>query len=238
MTSSQPTLYDPAVSQRTICIVEDDDKTAAAIALYLEHEGYRVLRAADGRAGLDLALRERPDLVLLDMLMPEFDGLEVCRALRRVSQVPIIVLTARSTEADKLEALDLGADDYVTKPFSPRELMARVRAVLRRTTDSTDSAALAFGDLTLDPATRHVTSDGVEVTLTPTEFRLLETLLRAPGRVFSREDLVERAFGGDFDGFDRTVDVHIKNLRRKVDRTQPHIETVFGVGYRLHGPAS
>jgi two-component system alkaline phosphatase synthesis response regulator PhoP len=219
-----------------ILVVEDDEKTAASLALYLEHDGFRVVHASDGRRALELAARERPDLVLLDLLLPQIGGMEVCRQLRRAMTVPIIILTARSSENDKLEGLDNGADDYVTKPFSPRELVARVRAVLRRTA-ATDAGEerLRHDDLTLEPATRRVTSADEEVALTPTEFRLLEVMVRAPGRVFTREALVEQVFGGDFDGFDRTVDVHVKNLRRKIDRSRPHIETVFGVGYRLTG---
>ncbi|HVE70306.1 MAG TPA: response regulator transcription factor [Thermoanaerobaculia bacterium] len=222
---------------RLILIVEDDDKTAAALTLYLEHDGYRVIRAADGRQALELSARERPDLVLLDLLLPQISGMEVCRQLRRETTVPVIMLTAKSSESDKLEGLEHGADDYVTKPFSPRELVARVRAVLRRTSPSGgEGERLVHDDLTLEPATRRVTAGGEEVTLTPTEFRLLEVMVRAPDRVFTREVLVEQAFGGDFDGFDRTVDVHVKNLRKKLDRSRPHIETVFGVGYRLSGP--
>jgi DNA-binding response OmpR family regulator len=220
---------------RLILVIEDDEKTAASLVIYLEHGGYRVIRAADGRQGLELAARDRPDLVLLDLLLPQIGGLEVCRELRREMMVPIIMLTAKSSERDKLEGRDLGADDYITKPFSPRELVARVRAVLRRTSPAVSSERLMHDDLTLDPTTRRVTAGGEEVALTPTEFRLLEVLVRAPERVFTREALVEQAFGGDFDGYDRTVDVHVKNLRRKIDKSKPHIETVFGVGYRLNG---
>ena len=219
-----------------ILVVEDDAKTAAALVLYLEHDGYRVLRAADGRQALELALRERPDLVLLDLLLPQIGGMEVCRQLRREMSAPIIMLTAKSSESDKLEGLDLGADDYITKPFSPRELVARVRAVLRRTSRAASvGERLVHDDLTLDPETRRVIAGGEEVALTPTEFRLLEVMVRSPERVFTREALVEQAFGGDFDGYDRTVDVHVKNLRRKIDKSKPHIDTVFGVGYRLIG---
>jgi DNA-binding response OmpR family regulator len=223
-----------------ILVVEDDKKTAETLRLYLEHAGHSVTLAYNGQQALEECTRERPDLVVLDLMLPRVDGFEVCRRLRERSGVPIVMLTARSTEDDTLAGLELGADDYVHKPFSPRELVARVATVLRRT--SQDAAVregpLLFGDLVLDPERHAVTRAGAPVTLTPREFRLLEAFLRAPGRAFTREELVERAFGPDFEGLGRTVDVHVKNLRQKIeaDPAAPRwIVTVFGVGYRFEG---
>jgi DNA-binding response OmpR family regulator len=215
---------------RRILIIEDDAKTAASIEMYLRHDGYAAEVARSGDDGLARAKREPPDLVVLDLMLPGLNGFEVCRALRAGSAVPIIMLTARSTEDDKLKGLELGADDYVTKPFSPRELVARVSAVLRRSDAPERRAAREDGDLLLDPDSREVRLRGELVALTVAEFRILETLLRAPNRVFTRDELMH----GD-DALDRTVDVHIKNLRRKIedDRARPtRIVTVFGVGYK------
>jgi len=216
------------VRPRRILIVEDDPKTSASIEMYLRHEGYRTDVARTGDEGLSRARQHAPDLVILDLMLPGRNGLEVCNALRVESKIPIIMLTARSTEDDKLLGLETGADDYVTKPFSPRELVARVRAVLRRAEPVSEEKLIA-GDLSLDRDTREVVVRGETITLTAAEFRLLETLMRAPGRVFTRDELVEG-------GLDRTVDVHIKNLRRKieVDRANPsRIVTVFGTGYKF-----
>lgn len=220
-----------------ILVVDDDAKTVAAVRLYLEHAGCEVASAGDGRQALARAAAEPlPDLVVLDLMLPGLDGLEVCRRLREISDVPIIMLTARSTEEDRLEGLELGADDYVIKPFSPRELAARVRAVLRRLPGSSDGPPLRLGPLVVDPGRHEVTWSGRRLELTPREFRLLETLARAPGRAFSRAELIERAFGADSEALDRTIDAHVANLRRKLetDSNLPSpIETVFGVGYRL-----
>jgi DNA-binding response OmpR family regulator len=220
-----------------VLVVDDDPKTVASVRLYLEHAGFEVAAAADGRAALARArAAPAPDLIVLDLMLPGLDGLEVCRRLREESPVPIIMLTARSTEEDRLQGLELGADDYVVKPFSPRELAARVRTVLRRVPGSGEGPPLVVGSLTVDPARREVTVAGRSVALTPREFRLLEVMARAPGRAFTRAELVERAFGADSEALDRTVDVHVVNLRRKLepDPANPtRIETVFGVGYRL-----
>ncbi|HEX3552982.1 MAG TPA: response regulator transcription factor [Thermoanaerobaculia bacterium] len=230
---------DPAGRPPSILVIEDDRKTSAAVKLYLENAGFAVALAFDGRQGLEAARSLRPDLVVLDVMLPQVDGLEVCRTLQAESEVPVILLTARTTEADKLRGLDLGADDYVTKPFSPRELVARVRAVLRRAgpreAGATEDgpAELRFRDLIVDLARREVAVRGERVTLTRHELQLLAALARAPGRAFSRTELVERAFGWDYEGMERTVDVHVKNLRRKLGATW--IETVFGVGYRFAG---
>jgi DNA-binding response OmpR family regulator len=231
-------------SSRTILVVEDDRKTSAAVRLYLENAGFEVAVAFDGRQAIEAARTLRPDLIVLDVMLPQVDGLEVCRTLQGESEVPtpVILLTARTTEEDKLRGLDLGADDYVTKPFSPRELVARVRAVLRRAAvreDRPGPTELPFRDLVLDLARHEVTVRGQPVALTRHELRLLEAMARAPGRAFTRTELVERAFGWDYEGMERTVDVHVKNLRRKLGaRTEggePWIETVFGIGYRFAG---
>jgi DNA-binding response OmpR family regulator len=219
---------------RRILIVEDEPKTAATVEMYLRHGGFRTELARSGPEALHKAREATPDLIVLDVMLPGLDGLEVCKALRGESAVPIILLTARSTEHDKLLGLELGADDYVTKPFSPRELVARVRVVLRRFEPAADK--ISVGDLVLDPAAREVAVRGETVALTAAEFRLVETFMRAPGRVFSRDELMQRAFGAAYDGLDRTIDVHIKNVRKKieVDRSNPkRIVTVFGLGYKL-----
>ncbi|HEX4945685.1 MAG TPA: response regulator transcription factor [Blastocatellia bacterium] len=224
--------------RRKVLIVEDDRKTVAALKLYLEHDGYETLLAYDGQAGLLAARTQQPDLIVLDLMLPQVSGLDVCRTLRAESNVPIIMLTARAAEDDKLHGLDLGADDYVTKPFSPRELVARVRAVLRRIEPqpSHETSILQRQNLSVDLQRRTVQVRGQAVTLTPTEFKLLATFIKAPGQVFTRQELVERALGWDYDGLDRTVDAHIMNLRRKIEpeRGQPSlIVTVFGVGYKF-----
>lgn len=224
---------------RTILVVDDDHKIVDLVALYLRRDGYSVLTAHDGREALELARRKHPDLIVLDLLLPELDGTDVCRLLRAESQVPIIMLTARSTDDDKLRGLDLGADDYLTKPFNPRELMARIRAILRRTHPTEEPAEdLQFGDLTISFVRHEVLLAGQPVALTPTEFRLLETLAREPGRAFSRAELLDRVFGFDYVGVERTIDVHVMNLRRKIEPEpgRPRfIGTVPGVGYRFEG---
>ncbi len=224
---------------RTILVVDDDKKIVQLVSLYLKREGYRVLSAYDGQEALEMARGKQPDLIVLDLFLPELDGADVCRLLRTESRVPIIMLTARATDEDKLLGLDIGADDYLTKPFNPRELVARVRAVLRRTWPEEDANPdLNFGQLNISLLRREVVAQGQPVSLTPTEFRLLETLAREPGRAFSRSELLDRAFGFDYDGIERTVDVHIMNLRRKIE-PQPsiprYIMTVPGFGYRFEG---
>ncbi|HEX6085744.1 MAG TPA: response regulator transcription factor, partial [Thermoanaerobaculia bacterium] len=223
-------------------LVEDDPKTRDTVALYLRREGHEVVTADDGVRALEAAHEHEPHLVVLDLMLPRLDGLAVCRALRNVGRTSvrpsvrpaarpaIIMVTARTTEEEILTGLDLGADDYVTKPFSPRELMARVRAVLRR---ASEEDVIAAGPIVVDRVRREVRVHDSPVTLTPTEYRLLESLVRAPGRTFTRQELVERAFGDDYDGLDRTVDVHVKNLRRKLGDAGNAIATVFGVGYKF-----
>jgi DNA-binding response OmpR family regulator len=223
-----------------ILVVDDDAKTVASVRLYLDHAGLDVVSAGDGREALRIALAAPPpDLIVLDLMLPGLSGLDVCRRLREESAIPIIMLTARSTEEDRLEGLELGADDYVVKPFSPRELAARVRAVLRRAqVAGAPGPPIRVGDLVIDTGRHEVTVRGAKVSLTPREFRLLEVLARAPGRAFSRSELVERAFGADSAALDRTIDAHRVNLRRKIERDPASpalIETVYGVGYRLRG---
>ena len=224
-----------------ILVVDDDAKTVSLLKLYLENDGHKVLCAYDGVQALRLAREERPRLVVLDLMLPGLDGLQVCRALRSESDVPVIMLTARTTENDKLTGLDVGADDYVTKPFSPRELAARARAVLRRTPSESlqrGPAEVTHGALDVDFRKRTVALAGQPVGLTPTEFRLLGALVRAAGRVLTREQLVDKVMGPDFEGSDRNIDVHILNLRRKLgdDHARPrYIRTVCGAGYRFQG---
>lgn len=221
-------------------VIEDDRKTAETVRLYLEHAGFAVSIVADGARGLAAARAEGFDLVVLDIMLPGLDGLQVCRALRSQPDTAVIMLTARTTEGDRILGLDLGADDYVTKPFSPRELVARAKAVLRRGRQRQPAGGrrLEAGGVVLDEVTREVLVRGEPVALTPSEHAILRTLLRHPGRVFTREDLLEVALTDDDGGTGRTIDTHVTNLRRKieVDRRNPAlITTVFGVGYRFPG---
>ncbi|HEY6052101.1 MAG TPA: response regulator transcription factor [Thermoanaerobaculia bacterium] len=220
-----------------ILIVEDEPKTAATLRLYLEHGGFEVFAAADGTEGLRLARACRPDLVVLDIMLPGLDGLAICRALRAESDVPILLLTARTTEPDRIAGLGIGADDYVTKPFSPRELVLRIRAVLRRARPAPDRSpeVLRTANVTVDVGRREATVRGRPVELPPAEFALLAAFARSPGRAFTREELVERAFGSSYEGMDRTIDAHVMRLRRKIEdpARPPLLVTVFGVGYKL-----
>jgi len=223
-----------------ILVVDDDKKIVELVTLYLKKDGYHVLTAYDGQQAIELARRKQPDLVVLDLMLPQVDGMDVCRILRAESPLPIIMLTGRSTDDDKLAGLDLGADDYVTKPFNPRELLARIRAVLRRTSgkDESGPSEVRFGDMVMDFVRHEVRANEQVVNLTPTEFRLLETLVKEPGRAFSRLDLLEQAFGYDYEGLERTIDVHIMNLRKKIEPEPGHpryVVTVPGLGYRFEG---
>jgi DNA-binding response OmpR family regulator len=213
-------------------------KTVDLIRLYLEKDGYRVLVAHNGRHALDLAHQKRPDLVVLDLMLPVMDGFDVCRILRAETSIPIIILSARTTEDDKLLGLDLGADDYITKPFSPRELVARVRAVLRRgETTAQNRPPFRSGELEVDFLSRQVRLRGKAVHLTPKEFKLLALMVKEPGRAFSRLELLEQVFGFDYEGLERTVDVHIMNLRKKIEPIpiQPlYIQTIYGFGYKFN----
>jgi two-component system alkaline phosphatase synthesis response regulator PhoP len=230
---------------QTILIVDDEARIVKLVRDYLERAGFDVLEARDGETALTLARVEQPDLIVLDLMLPGVDGLDVCRRLRRESGVPIIMLTARVEEADRVVGLELGADDYVTKPFSPRELVARVRATLRRANGEVGPASiLRAGEVELDTESLTATVAGEPLDLTPTEFQLLAVLVRQPGRIFRREQLLEAVHGFAFDGYDRSIDSHIKNLRRKLalslsngleagPRQPGYIQTVYGVGYRF-----
>ena len=224
-----------------VLIVDDDPNIRQVLRLYLERERYRVSEAADGPTAVERASEAPFDLILLDVMLPGYDGMEVCRRIRESSSVPIVLLTARSGDSDKVVGLDLGADDYVVKPFSPRELMARVRAQIRRhRTPEADAPALTTDGLRLDPVAVRVEVDGQAVALTATEFRILHTLMQRPTRVYSRNELIEAVHGDEDPGIiDRTVDVHLGRLRRKLgdDAATPRfIETVRSVGYRFAQP--
>jgi DNA-binding response OmpR family regulator len=215
--------------------VDDERKIADIARDYLQHAGYSVLTASAGDDALALARSRQPDLVVLDLRLPRMDGIEVARTLRRESSVPIIMLTARAEESDRLLGLDVGADDYMTKPFSPRELVARVRAVLRRAAAAPAGEILHMGDVTLDTSRMSVTRAGSAIDLTPTEFKLLAKLAQYPGRVFTRTQLLDAVRGDDAEAFDRSIDAHVKNIRRKLeaDPRRPHyLLTVYGVGYK------
>lgn len=219
-----------------VLVVDDEPAIVELVRFTLEREGFMVTVATDGWEGLSQARDLKPDLVVLDLMLPGLSGLEVCRALRAETDVPVLMLTARKEESDRVAGLELGADDYVTKPFSPRELAARVKAILRRARGRTDGEAEADQGLSLDTERRRVTVDGQPVELTFTEFELLRTLKSSPGRAYSRDDLLSRVWGTDFYGDTRTVDVHIRHLREKLqeDPVKPRfIETVRGVGYRF-----
>ncbi|MFC1902072.1 response regulator transcription factor [Chloroflexota bacterium] len=221
---------------KRILVVDDDVKTVELVKLYLDRDGYRVTTAYDGNDALRLARETHPDLMVLDLMLPGVDGLEICRILREESEVPIIMLTAMSTDQDKLTGLGLGADDYMTKPFSPKELAARVRAVLRRMPGERGPDEIKHGPLTVNFIKHEAFLSSKPLHLTTAEFRLLGTFIKEPGRVFSRAQLIEKAFGYDFEGFDRTIDVHILNLRRKLEpnyRKPRYIKTVYGAGYKF-----
>jgi len=225
----------------TILIVEDDRKTADLIRLYLLKAGFQPMVTHDGRSALELARTHNPALIVLDWMLPQIDGLDVCRNLRHemgAGGTPIIMLTAKSTEDDKLLGLELGADDYITKPFSPRELIARIRVLLRRTGngEATEPDEIEIDGLTVNFVQHQVLLHGQSVLLTPKEFQLLAAMIKAPGKAFSRSELMQQAFGYDYEGLDRTVDVHVLNLRKKLEADPAHpryVQTVYGVGYKL-----
>ncbi|HSN73972.1 MAG TPA: response regulator transcription factor [Anaerolineae bacterium] len=222
---------------RTILVVDDKKELRVMVKTYLEEEGFRVVTANDGQEALYVARHEKPDLIILDLMMPQMGGYDFLRAHRREADTPIIILTAKLEEGDKVLGLELGADDFVTKPFSMRELTARVRAVLRRVgREQADAEVLRAADVTLDRTRRLVTVDERSVDLTPSEFDLLAAFLAAPGRAFTRAELLDRLQGDAYDGYERTIDVHIRNLRTKIepDPSKPrYVETVYGVGYRF-----
>jgi DNA-binding response OmpR family regulator len=233
LTASSRTIREPMT---TILVVDDEPKITRLVRDYLESAGFAVISAGDGQEAVMRARTERPDLVVLDLGLPRLDGLDVTRRLRQDGDVPIIMLTARDDETDKLIGLELGADDYVTKPFSPRELVARVRAVLRRHERSEVVDRLVAGALALDVPRMRLEVDGRATELTATEFALLAAMARQPGRVFTRSQLLDAIHGVAFDSYERAIDAHVRNIRRKIeaDPHQPrHLLTVYGVGYRL-----
>ena len=228
---------------KTVLVVDDEPRIVQLARDYLENAGFSVLTAGDGASAVHAFRTRRPDLVVLDLGLPELDGLDVTRTIRAESPTPIVMLTARDDELDKLLGLELGADDYITKPFSPRELVARVRAVLRRSEGAaaaTSNDRIAVGDLRLDVPRMRVEVAGAPADLTPTEFTLLATMARQPGRIFTRSQLLDAVHGVAFESYERAIDTHIKNLRRKIEpnpREPRYVLTVYGVGYRVAEPA-
>lgn len=222
---------------KTILVVDDEKRLVSVVEAYLEQEGYRVAKAYNGREALHIARNEKPDLIILDVMMPEMDGLEFMRHHRKENDTPIILLTAKVESDDRVIGLELGADDYVTKPFRPRELLARIKAVLRRAGETKPAVGkLRSGDITLDRDEHTVQVSGEYVDLTPSEFDILTALISTPGRVFSRLELLDLIQGTAYEGYERTIDVHIKNLRSKIEadsRDPQYIQTVYGVGYRF-----
>ncbi|MDK9710016.1 response regulator transcription factor [Acidaminobacter sp.] len=225
-----------------ILLIEDEASLAEVIKEYLTASGYDVITAHDGTSGVDLARREEPALILLDLMLPDLPGEEVCTAIRKWSRVPIIILTAKSQEEDLLNGLGLGADDYVTKPFSPRQLVARIAALLRRSSEDptllSNRMSYQNGDLVIDTLAREIWKSGDKVSLTPNEYKILLALACYPRKVFTRGELIEIALGSDYDGFDRGIDSHIKNIRQKIEsdsKAPQYIRTVHGIGYRFGG---
>ena len=227
------------MARNKILVVDDEKKIVDIVKAYLEKDGYKVVVAYDGREALTMARGQSPDLIILDLMLPEVSGWDVCRTLRAESNVPIIMVTARDDDTDKIVGLELGADDYVTKPFNPKELLSRVRAVLRRVEGTADKrSVIEFAELSIDLERHEVRRGDMLLELTPTEFELLKVLAEAPGRVFSRLQLLDKILGDAYEGYERTIDSHIKNLRKKVeiDPDRPkYIMTVRGVGYKLGG---
>jgi DNA-binding response OmpR family regulator len=222
---------------KKILVVDDEKKIVEIIKAYLEREGYQVIPALDGKSALSLALSQKPDLIVLDLMLPEMSGWDVCRMLRKESEVPIIMLTARDEVTDKIVGLEMGADDYITKPFDPKELVSRVRAVLRRTEPATiRPKIISLVDLVIDLDKRIVQRGDIMIELTHNEFDLLRVLAENPGKVFSRMQLLDKVQGDAYEGYERAIDSHIKNLRKKIEPDPEHpryISTVYGVGYKL-----
>ncbi len=222
---------------RRVLVVDDEAQIVKVLRAYLEKAGYQVVTAMDGNAALAVFKQSRPDFVILDLNLPGMDGLDVCRVIRRESNVPVLMLTARVEEADRLIGLELGADDYVVKPFSPREVVARVKTIFRRATaEPVKAERIQAGDLEIDLGAHSVYRSGESIELTPTEFDILVALAREPKRVFSRMQIMEQAMGTSFEGYERTIDAHIKNLRNKLEpdpKKPAYIHTVFGVGYKF-----
>jgi DNA-binding response OmpR family regulator len=224
-------------AMKKILVVDDEKKIVEIIRAYLERDGYQVVIAYDGKSALDLASKQSPDLLVLDLMLPEMSGWDVCRAIRKKSEVPIIMLTARDEVTDKIIGLEMGADDYLTKPFDPKELVSRIRAVLRRTESKAPfKNTIQIGELNIDIAKRQVRRNDLDIDLTPNEFDLLRVMAENPGQVFSRMQLLDQVQGDAYEGYERTIDSHVKNLRKKIepDPEQPsYIITVYGVGYKM-----
>ncbi|MCX6079293.1 MAG: response regulator transcription factor [Chloroflexi bacterium] len=223
---------------KKILVIDDEPKIVEICQDYLKASGFEVISARDGLQGLNIARREKPDLIVLDLMMPGMDGLDVCRNLRREGNIPIIMLTARVEESDKLVGLELGADDYITKPFSPRELVARVRVVLRRASGDATSEIIRVGEVSIDRTRYEAILPDKTILLTPTEFEILTTLMKQPGRIFSRAQLLTAVHGIAFESYERAIDSHIRNLRRKLETAAGdarYIITVHGVGYKFEG---
>lgn len=222
---------------KKILVVDDEKKIIEIIQAYLERDGYQVITAFDGKTGLTLALNQQPDLIVLDLMLPEISGWDVCRMIRKESDIPIIMLTARDEVTDKIVGLEMGADDYVTKPFDPKELVSRVRAVLRRAEfKASQKNIIQIADLFIDIDKRLVKRDEISIELTPNEFEILRVMAENPGRVFSRMQLLDKVQGNAYEGYERTIDSHIKNLRKKIEADPEHpqyVITVHGVGYKL-----
>lgn len=224
---------------KKILVVDDEIKILEVVKSYLEREGFSVITETNGNNVLDTFKKEKPDLVILDLMLPGISGEELCKRIRQFSNVPILMLTAKVQESDKINGFSIGADDYLTKPFSPRELVMRVKAILRRTTDDVPLAeVISFNndDLVVDFKAHTVKKKGVVVNLTPNEFKILKFLIHNPNRVFTREELIEKVMGFDYEGYDRTIDAHIKNLRQKIEddtKNPMYIKTVYGVGYKF-----
>ena len=220
-----------------ILVVDDELDIVKVVRAYLEQSGFRVITASDGQQALAMFRHEQPDLIVLDLNLPKMDGLDVCRTIRRESNVPIIMLTARVEETDRLIGLEIGADDYIVKPFSPREVVARVRTVLRRSTPPAEQpSSITVGALTIDPIKHEVQLHNRAIDLTPSEFNILLAMASQPGRAFSRMDLLDAAQGEAYEGYERSIDVHIKNLRQKLGdepRSPTYVLTVYGVGYKF-----
>jgi len=228
------------MTTKHILVVEDEEKIIRLLCDYLQAAGFRTSTQADGDRVISQMKTDSPDLILLDIMLPGKDGMELCREIRQFSNVPIIMIPARVEEIDRLLGLELGADDYICKPFSPREVVARVKAVFRRGHTESRAHHLVVGSISLDDETHQVTIDKQVLNLTPNEFGLLKIMMRQPNRVFSRNELINRVQGYDFEGYDRTIDTHIKNLRKKIAQQlsgQEIISTVYGVGYKFNAPA-
>jgi two-component system response regulator BaeR len=227
------------MTSRHILVVEDEEKISRLLCDYLEKADYRTSTQANGDRVISQIKKDMPDLILLDIMLPGMDGIELCREIRKFSNVPIIMITARVEEIDRLLGLELGADDYICKPFSPREVVARVKAIFRRLHAEPRTHSLIIGSISLDDKTHQVMIDKQVLSLTPNEFGLLKNMMTRPNRVFSRSELINRVQGYDFEGYDRTIDTHIKNLRKKIAQKLPGqeiISTIYGVGYKFNAP--